>query len=359
MKKIIYLIVSVMLLGMFAGCNNTPTPGELQGISFRKKSIEIEVGESLKLRVLYEPEEAEEGAPEIVWESSKPKIASVSNSGKVEGLKVGTTTITATCGKLFAECEVEVVPATEKPVVVYSFNVVPSVLDVPAAGGTYSLEVQTNSDWKVSADQSWISLDTDHGTEDGLLNVTIAPADTKEITSGEIVFKYGEAFTKSFVVKVSRAAQDAKPITINDADVPWVPIEGGKYTITVDSELDWNVSCSDDAVVFSDKTETSVSVSFPDLSKSDDIAFNEADNSKSYTIEFSNGKSTATSKVNQKKPYLWFYTIWKIPVPATGGTYTVTVQSSTSWTATCSAEWVELSGASGSACGIIGMPSEM
>ena len=182
MKKISYLI-SFVLLAMFTGCNNKPTPAELQGISLSKRSLEIEVGESKQLRVIYEPEEAEDGAPDVVWDSSKPKIASVSKSGKVEGLKIGKSTISATCGKFYAECEVEVVKATETPDPVYSFNVDPTTIDAPAAGGTYTLVVQTNSDWTVSVSENWITLDTDHGTEDGLVNITVAPADSKEITT--------------------------------------------------------------------------------------------------------------------------------------------------------------------------------
>lgn len=51
----------------------------------------------------------------VTWASSDSTVAAVSDSGLVTGLKVGTTTITATYGSLTATCEIEVVAkAVEK-----------------------------------------------------------------------------------------------------------------------------------------------------------------------------------------------------------------------------------------------------
>ena len=114
MKKITLFALAALLLAACTPSENN-TPQELTGISLNKKSIEVEVDDTYQLRVWYEPEEAEDSAPEVLWESDNQKIAKVNQNGKVTGVKIGKTTITATCGKFYAECEVEVVKATSNP----------------------------------------------------------------------------------------------------------------------------------------------------------------------------------------------------------------------------------------------------
>lgn len=118
-KSYLFLLVAFLFAACTPSENNTPK--ELTGIELNKKSVEIEVGQDFQLRVWYEPEEAEDFAPEVVWESSKTKVATVDDNGKVHGKSVGKTVITATCGKFTAECDVEVVPEPE-PVAVESIS---------------------------------------------------------------------------------------------------------------------------------------------------------------------------------------------------------------------------------------------
>ena len=101
MKKFFLFAFAAILL---AGCNSSTS---LEGISLNKSSITLEVGESYTLIVLYEPESAEKVAPDILWESSRENVAVV-KKGKVFAQEAGKTTITAHCGKLEAQCEVEV-----------------------------------------------------------------------------------------------------------------------------------------------------------------------------------------------------------------------------------------------------------
>ena len=111
MKKFFLFALAVI---MFAACNNNQ-PIELTGISLKKSALELEVGDSQKLKVLYEPEEAASVAPEVTWESSDKKVASVDKKGEVTAVKKGNAIITATCGNFTAECEVTVVEKGEIP----------------------------------------------------------------------------------------------------------------------------------------------------------------------------------------------------------------------------------------------------
>ncbi|MBR1808018.1 MAG: Ig-like domain-containing protein [Paludibacteraceae bacterium] len=110
MKKFLLFALAVILL---AACNNNSNNlPQLTGISLNKAKLVLEVGDTYKLNIIYEPEDAETGAPEITWESSKESVASVNANGKVTAKKQGKTTITAYCGKLYADCSVEVTAAT-------------------------------------------------------------------------------------------------------------------------------------------------------------------------------------------------------------------------------------------------------
>ncbi len=130
----------VMLLALLTACSNNPEPSNtLESISLNKKKISIEVGDDYKLRVIYEPSEAEDQAPEVIWESDKTKVATVDDKGVVVGKSVGKATITATCGKFVAECEVEVVPEPD-PVPVENISLSETTLEIKE-GQSYHLEV--------------------------------------------------------------------------------------------------------------------------------------------------------------------------------------------------------------------------
>ncbi len=104
MKK--YLILFVVLA--LVACNNNNDIPALKGISLNKTKVSLEEGDTYRLKVIYEPEEAEEFAPEVEWTSSSTKVAKVDDNGKVTAKAIGVATITATCGKFEAECEITV-----------------------------------------------------------------------------------------------------------------------------------------------------------------------------------------------------------------------------------------------------------
>ncbi len=162
-------IFFVVLLGLFlSGCGTkTPEPAQLLGIGLNKKSVELTEGESVQLRVWYDPEEAEEVAPKVVWESSKPKVASVDEEGKVTAKAEGSAVITATCGKFVAECNVEVLPPPE-PVPVESIGLSETSKNI-FVGEKFRLTVTYNpAESESTADEIvWSSSNESVATVDG------------------------------------------------------------------------------------------------------------------------------------------------------------------------------------------------
>ncbi len=91
----------------------------VKSVSLNKKSVKIEGGEKYQLKAVFNPTYASEQG--VTWKSSNSRIAKVSSSGKVTGIKKGTVTITCTTksGKKTATCKVTV---TSTPVSGVSLN---------------------------------------------------------------------------------------------------------------------------------------------------------------------------------------------------------------------------------------------
>lgn len=77
-------------------------------ISLNPNSIEMKVGQSETLIATVNPEDADDKT--IIWASSNEGIATVDGEGNVVAMSIGTATITATCGNVYASCLVSVIP---------------------------------------------------------------------------------------------------------------------------------------------------------------------------------------------------------------------------------------------------------
>ena len=200
MKHFIPFIALAALLLAACSPSNNNTPQELTGIGLNKKSIELTVGSSYQLRVWYEPDEAEDLAPDVNWESTKEKVATVNENGKVTAKEEGTTTIVATCGKHSAECKVEVLPAP-----IYPFKLSQTSISFPASGGSNTIEVTTDdvAEWTAESSEQWVTVLPAEGMGSREVTITAENTDKEEETTAEITFTCGE---RNYVVSIVRGA---------------------------------------------------------------------------------------------------------------------------------------------------------
>lgn len=83
-----------------------------RGISLDRDEASVPVGGELQLTATVEPENATDRS--VVWSSSDESVATVSQTGAVQGVAVGTATITVSTGEeLSATCTVSVVEAAK------------------------------------------------------------------------------------------------------------------------------------------------------------------------------------------------------------------------------------------------------
>lgn len=80
----------------------------VKGVKLNKTSAKVYKGKTLQLTAKISPKNATN--KKVTWKSSKPKVASVTQKGKVKALKKGKTTITVTTkdGKKTAKCKITV-----------------------------------------------------------------------------------------------------------------------------------------------------------------------------------------------------------------------------------------------------------
>lgn len=207
MKKLfIYaMLLPLILVGCKSKDADVENTAELQGISLSKRTLNMEVGETVTLTVIYEPENAASNAPAVTWESSSPRIATVEN-GKVTGKQKGTATISAYCGKFYADCVVEVenqeyvIPEDQQ-----KLTVSPTEITASNKGGTYSLVVTSNITWNATCEKDWATLSPITGRYTTTVTLTVAPNNSDEEDSQTITFKAG---SKTQTVQVTRKAPD-------------------------------------------------------------------------------------------------------------------------------------------------------
>lgn len=85
----------------------TEAPVPLTGLKLKETELTLRAGESQRLTLLPEPEDA---VPEtLVWTSEDPEIAGADENGTVTAIDLGTTTITVQAGAFSASCTVTVI----------------------------------------------------------------------------------------------------------------------------------------------------------------------------------------------------------------------------------------------------------
>lgn len=139
MKTTILRLTAIILLGVFSlsSCDDDTETAEQTNltINLNKENAIVEIGSTISLVAGFSPSDAPNKAH--TWTSENPQIATVDETGKVKGISIGTTRITATAlaNNATATCTVEVV---DKIIAVTSVTL-NSKEDTISVGSTTSL----------------------------------------------------------------------------------------------------------------------------------------------------------------------------------------------------------------------------
>ncbi|MBR1809380.1 MAG: Ig-like domain-containing protein [Paludibacteraceae bacterium] len=273
-----------------AGCGTTPDPVKtLEGISLNKKSIELEVGQDFQLKVWYEPEEAEDTAPAVEWESTKTKVATVDENGKVYAKSEGKTTIVATCGKFTAECDVEVVPEPE-PVAVESISLNETTLSLEE-GQTFLLTVS------YAPAESERTADAIEWSSNNESVATVTEGMVSAIAEGSTVIT-AKCGSKSAQCSLT-VTKYTNEIKVSPATITF-PSTGGKETVQVVSSTPWTATTDADWLTVSpDAGEGSLSVTVS-------VNANAKNTMLTASVTFANTENTTILQVTKEGKLMTF-----------------------------------------------------
>ena len=327
MKKYLFLALVLALVSCGGKKTEEEMSVELQGISLNKKSLSMEIGDKATLIVVYNPEAAAKFAPAVTWESSVPRVATVQD-GKVTAKQKGKTTISAFCGKFYADCEVVVETGggsgggggggedTQK------FDITPTTIEDAGTGGNYTISVTSNHIWSATCEKSWATISPDNGNGDATVTVTVE-ANTEETPDEQTITFTSLAMTKTVTLK--RAGHhEIVPLTI-DVKEKQIPADGGSFDVKVSSDIAWDAKCDHERVHITKKSD-GVSIEV-DIDKTKMYV---SEGTTKIPVVFSNADVTDTLFIKQQRPY--GHMSPNQLFSTTSLTYTCKVESNISWT---------------------------
>ena len=98
--------ILLLFLTLFFSCEQQEKEVAISSVSLNQPSAEMIIGETVQLTATISPSSATDKS--IIWSSSKQSVATVSESGLVTAVAVGSTTITAAAGGKTGSCVITV-----------------------------------------------------------------------------------------------------------------------------------------------------------------------------------------------------------------------------------------------------------
>lgn len=168
-----------------AACGNVSATCDIEifkfDISIDEASVVLELGTTRQLEATVLPEKEDNL---IIWSSNNPSIATVSSTGLITAVSVGTTEIIATCGLSKVTCKVQVV-ISATGLTLYSNYI--SLLRTPTYQQKKQLEVSLTP-YNTTDEVIWESMDSNIATvsSSGLVTAISTGETTIKVRCGEI-----------------------------------------------------------------------------------------------------------------------------------------------------------------------------
>lgn len=188
---------------------------DIKSISLSVNNKKIFIGDTFVIEVIYNPYNATNKA--VTWNSSNKSVATVTN-GKVKGVGVGTTTITAkTSNGKIATCKVTVEKRQSGNISVSSISLDKTKLSLEK-GNNYTLKVSISPSNATNKTITWSSSDNNIAT----------------VTNGKVVAKSVGNVTIKATSHNGKVATCTVTVT-DEPSIPIVPVDSIKITNTENS----------------------------------------------------------------------------------------------------------------------------
>ena len=276
MSKHFSFSILALVAFILSACGGKESVIEIQTIAISQPSAELIIGETLLLKATVSPSNASYDG--MSWTSTKPKVASVSESGLVSALSEGNTTVTVMIGGKTASCSVTVVSGF---VAVSSINLNKSLLEM-VEGDTETLTATVSPDDATDKTITWTS------SKEGV--ATVKDGVVSAISAGEttITAQAGDKASTCKVVVAKRIIA-VESITLNKTDLNL--IKGNEESLVATIKPD---DASDKSVIWTSNA--------PSIASVDETGKVRALNGGNATITAKAGDKTATCAITVTVP---------------------------------------------------------
>ena len=191
-----------------ATCEVTVNPVPAESITLDKIEAEILVGYSVTLTATVLPDDTT--FKTVTWTSSDEDIATVDENGTVTGIGVGSTTITATCGSVYATCDITVNPVPAESVTLNAESI------ELKEGESVKILATVYPEETTFKDIEWSSSDDEIATVDNDGNVTAVSEGSATITA-----TCGEAYATCVVIVTAESGIENVKADGNGRYIVW------------------------------------------------------------------------------------------------------------------------------------------
>ena len=229
------------------------------------------------------------------------------------------------------------------------FELTESSAEVSAEEGTIKVIVHYNVSYECKVDVDWIKEVKAKAYDEAIHTFVVYANETTEERTGVISF-CGNGTCIPFTV--TQAAGEEKPYLSVSAENVTMPADGAKKKVNVSSNVDWKASCTASWVTVTPKSgngngELTITASA-----------NASDEIRTAVVKITDASGNLACSVqvrqqaNEYEPYL-DADVENISAPAEGLQKKVNISANVDWKASCTADWVKLSPASGKGDGTL------
>lgn len=240
MKKKL-LIASLLMAFVLGGCSNGGAPASSGGadeyvtsVTVSPKEYELDVNESVQLTATVLTRDNYQLKPgELVWSSSLPNYATVTQTGLVVAKKSGTVYITAMAGMKFDTCKIVVKSEDPGPIDTFSLSDSSVTLD---AGQSKTLKAYFNSEETTA---TWVSSNPSAATvNNGVISAVAEGRAT-------ITATHSSGLTATCFVVVNAVDPSQFTIILDEDELTLMPGQSHQLHATL-SDTSYSVSWSSD-----------------------------------------------------------------------------------------------------------------
>ena len=225
-------------------------------------------------------------------------------------------------------------------IVVIQDGVVPTIeiaatsFPVSADGGTISVRVDSNVEYEVTVNDSWVEY---KGGTDGTEMFEVSANSSESDRTATVTFSYG-GISKNITITQNGKQKEEEPYINIGTGTFSLPAEGGPVNVTVSSNVSYEVKVNASWVEYKGLSGTTEAF---------EVGANSSESDRTATVTFSYGNISKTVSISQKgkkeEPYINI-TNRTYNMPADGGSFDVSVSSNVNYSVAISADWVSGSG---------------